>query len=605
MMGSKLFTANRPQILSASHFELNLLLCSLIIGQSMSADEIADPVSPGDWLPGLFLFSATALVVAWQNSRLGVLWDLSYVLENSFRMSLGQVPYRDFPFPYPPLTFLIQATLIKLAGRAFWHHVVYCVVMGGGATVLTWRILINLFRETPHARLLAFSLSLPLVVLGIYCIFPHPFYDPDCTFAILLSILLLQHFADGRGSLLGGVLAGMTLVIPLFIKQNTGFAFLATTCLALVVLAGIEAMRHRPFRNYAAILAGAAIGLLLALLLIQITAGLENYLHWTVQYAAARRMPSLADTLAIYEDPNLAIWIAFFGLGALLGLCGREDTWALLSALLFAVPFAWPAIYLLIDFDPSERADRLLALWPALMIVSFVVAVLSLRQGAGLSMVLPFILIGTINGALMSQQLWGSTYAIWPLFIVLFACSMNSVALSKGSAVWLTVPTAILASTFLLITGAAYVWSHERLDYAKLDDGQLTEATLPELKGLSTRGKWIPNFEQLTHYTKQEIPGEDAILMLPGEDLFYYATGRQPRFPVLMFDHTVNPYTPDQILKIGRDLQVRWLIVKQELQLDDDVVDGDKVRLTKLLKQDFKMVKKLKGYDVYQRRHAL
>jgi hypothetical protein len=51
-----------------------------------------------------------------------------------------------------------------------------------------------------------------------------------------------------------------------------------------------------------------------------------------------------------------------------------------------------------------------------------------------LSMLLPFILVGTINGALMSQQLWGSTYAIWPLFIVLFACSINSITLlSKQS----------------------------------------------------------------------------------------------------------------------------------------------------------------------------
>ena len=520
-------------------------------------------------------------------------------------MSLGQVPYRDFPFPYPPLTFLIQATLIRFDGRAFWHHVVYCAVMGGGATVLTWRILINLFRETPHAALLAFSLSLPLVVLGIYCVFPHPFYDPDCTFAILLSILLLQHFADGRGFSLGGVLAGMTLVIPLFIKQNTGSAFLATACLVLIGLAGIGAMRHRPISHYAAILAGAALGLLLALVIIQITAGLENYLHWTVQYAALRRMPSLADTLAIYQDPNLLMWIAFFAFGASLALWSRESVRALLSALLFAVPFAWPAIYLLIDSDPSERADRLLALWPALMIVSFVVALLSLRQRTDLSTLLPFILLGTINGALMSQQLWGSTYAIWPLFIVLFACSLNNVArLSKQSSIWMTVPTAILASTFLLIAGGAYVWSHERLDYAKLDDGQLAEATLPELKGLSLRGNWIPNFEQLAHYAEQEIPGGDAILMLPGEDLFYYTTGRQPRIPVLMFDRTVNPYTPDEVLKIGRDLPVRWLIVKHELQLDDDVVDEDKARLAKLLKQDFKIVKRLKGYDVYQRRHA-
>ena len=85
----------------------------------------------------------------------------------------------------------------------------------------------------------------------------------------------------------------------------------------------------------------------------------------------------------------------------------------------------------------------------------------------------------------------------------------------------MTVATAILASTFLLIAGGAYVRSHERLDYAKLDDGQLIEATLPELKGLSMRGNWIPTFEKFVRYAERAIPGEDAILMLPGEDLLH------------------------------------------------------------------------------------
>ena len=37
----------------------------------------------------------------------------------------------------------------------------------------------------------AFLLSLPLTILGIYCVFPHPFYDPDATFVILLAVFLL------------------------------------------------------------------------------------------------------------------------------------------------------------------------------------------------------------------------------------------------------------------------------------------------------------------------------------------------------------------------------------------------------------------------------
>src|SRR3979490_1802743 len=116
-------------------------------------------------LAGLFLFAATALVVVWKNSRLAVLWDLSYTLENSYRISLGDIPYRDFPFAHAPLTFLIQAALIKLTGRVYWHHVIYCAIIGGLSTVITWRILRNVLRHNvSRFRLLAFLLSLPLVL---------------------------------------------------------------------------------------------------------------------------------------------------------------------------------------------------------------------------------------------------------------------------------------------------------------------------------------------------------------------------------------------------------------------------------------------------------
>jgi hypothetical protein len=44
-------------------------------------------------MAALVLFLVTAAVVVWQNSRLGILWDLSYyILENSYRISIGQVP---------------------------------------------------------------------------------------------------------------------------------------------------------------------------------------------------------------------------------------------------------------------------------------------------------------------------------------------------------------------------------------------------------------------------------------------------------------------------------------------------------------------------------
>src|SRR6266567_6069540 len=204
---------------------------------STSAEKSGEPVSRRyslDLITAAFLFVATCAVVVWQNSRLGVLWDLSYVLENAHRISLGDIPYRDFPFPYAPLTFLIQVALIKLTGRVFWHHILYCAAAGGLGTVLTWRILLRLLRDTVvSSRLITFLLSVPLIVLGIYCIFPHPFYDPDCTLAILLAVFLLQRLEQKPSSFARGPLAGAVLAIPLFVKQNTGLAFIAAAGLGL------------------------------------------------------------------------------------------------------------------------------------------------------------------------------------------------------------------------------------------------------------------------------------------------------------------------------------------------------------------------------------
>ena len=45
-----------------------------------------------DAIAGSLLFAATAAVVVLQNSRQGVLWDLSFMLEDAYRISLGWVP---------------------------------------------------------------------------------------------------------------------------------------------------------------------------------------------------------------------------------------------------------------------------------------------------------------------------------------------------------------------------------------------------------------------------------------------------------------------------------------------------------------------------------
>src|ERR1035438_6151534 len=103
--------------------------------------ELKLPLPEGCWslrdlVAAATLFLASAAVTLWQNAHLTILWDSSYTLETSVRIALGQMPYRDFPLAHAPLTFLIQAAIIRLAGRVFFYHVLYAAIVGGLGTVL-------------------------------------------------------------------------------------------------------------------------------------------------------------------------------------------------------------------------------------------------------------------------------------------------------------------------------------------------------------------------------------------------------------------------------------------------------------------------------------
>jgi len=557
-----------------------------------------------DWAAALSLFLGTSAVVVWQNSRLAVLWDLSYILENSYRISLGDFPYRDFPFPYAPVTFLIQSLLIKLTGRIFFHHVSYCAIVGGLGTVLTWRILVHILRGVmPTFRLVAFLLAAPLTVLGIYCVFPHPFYDPDCTFVILCCVLLLLQLERKGFPPLRAFFTGIVLVLPLFVKQNTGLAFLATAALAVAILLARDAWRGQHVSGCVWLLAGMAAGFGSAMLLLQLTVSLQNYWHWTFQFAASRRLPRLSEMFAPYQNPLLLLWFAAFAAGAFLLQRNRRDIRMLsvASVSLMAAPFAWALLYLLVEEDPAERAERLLALWPVVLIVSLLFALWEVGRGPTVARLLPFILIGTVQGAFLSQQLWGSTYAIWPMLAILFAGVLAELFRIAGENSAREIELlAGVAALSVLVSGGFYVASHERLNYADVSTGEMARSKFPALAGLSMRGPWIPQFEELVRFTDREIPRDQGLLMIPGEDLFYYTTGRRPRFPVLMFDRTVNPYSPEEIVEISRRRNICWLIVKKNLQRSDEPVE-DMPRLLEELRGEFAPVQSLANYDIYRR----
>jgi len=604
------------------------------------------------------LLLATAAVVLWQNAHVAVLWDLGYVLDTATRIAQGQMPYRDFPLAHAPLTFLVQATIIRLTGRVFFHHALYAAVAGGAGTVLAWRIALRtLAGRVAGAWWVALGLAAPLAAVGIYCIYPHPSYDCDAGLLALVALWLLQRLGDKAG-VLAGAIAGVALVLPVFAKQNIGLPLAAVTVGLIMVLLVIRPLNSvipsHPFRTkrgkdgaprsqyswagsigvrrwrpervespgprvLLAVLGGAAVTLAVVLALLASTAGLGNYWHWTMGFAAARRMPGLAAMAGVYTDPFLrwALPATVAGLLLLRGPLAKRGwartIWARIVAFaLLAAPWIYTLASLLIYDDADERGDALLSLWPLVLVLAAVLVLARIvqavrgKRAVGLTTLLPLAALAAIHGSLMSQQLWGSTYALWPLFIYLVAELLAWVAEAecalsgkeKSLTRWFVPALAGLAAVTLAVCGGFYSASEERLNYVNVAGGAAATSALPELAGLTTPGPYVADFDQLVEFAQAAIPAGDTVVILPGEGPFYFATGRAARFPVTLFDPATDPYSPEQLLAEARQRQAHWLIVKRVLQIKEDPMPEREATM-KLLERQYFVVARLHGYDVY------
>jgi hypothetical protein len=567
-----------------------------------------------DSIAGFVLFLATACVVLWQNAHVAILWDTSYVLDSAVRFAHGQAPYRHFPFVHPPLTFLVQAAIIRFTGRVFFHHVLYAAAVGGLGTVLTWRLALATLRGRARAAwAVALLVAAPLAVLGIYSIIPIPEYDGDCAFWILVALWLFER-ADAKRNIVSGLAAGVAICVPLFAKQNMGLPFLAAAIGAVLLVLAFAVIRRGQVpaqasdaRTLLSVLAAACATLFAAVLAFHWTVGIRTYINWTIRYAGQRRLPSLDNMLAVFRDPSL-LWTLPCVAAALLllRLAPARFRWAQIAAFaLLAAPFLFTLASLVLYDDADERGDSLLALWPPLLLLAAALAIvnlLRLRRESSLRALFPLIVLAAICGTFMSQQLWGSTYAIWPLLVLLVAELLAFLdRVTARSASQALVPMlAFVISVTLLVCGGFYMASEDRLSYVNLPDAPVEHSAFPELAGMATPGPYLPQLDELLRYAAANIPFDDGLILIPGEDPFYFATGRVPRFPVLLFDPTTDPYSPAETAALVRSQNIRWLIVKRDLQIKVDTTPNRAATMQALM-GEFTLAARLRGYDVYRR----
>ena len=117
---------------------------------------------------------------------------------------------------------------------------------------------------------------------------------------MLPAAWLLLHLDRRPRSILIPIVTGAAVVIPLFVKQNTGLAFLSATSFSIIALIVWQGMRREPIRHYLITLFSALTTLAIAIVLIHRAAGLSNYWQWTIRFAAERRTPATSSPCGGY-----------------------------------------------------------------------------------------------------------------------------------------------------------------------------------------------------------------------------------------------------------------------------------------------------------------
>lgn len=538
----------------------------------------------------VLLFAASAAFTVWRNTQVAVLVDISYILNIGTRIAAGDIPYAQFPLAQAPLTFLIQAVLIKAFGPHFLVQIAYAAIVGGLATVLTYLIARRLVAGVvARPAGLAAVLAIPLVPLGIYAILPNPFYDPDGCIAILAAVTAILAASD-RPTRTRWLLAGALITVPVFIKQNIGGAFLV---LAVVALAADALTRPAARAGLRWCLVGLAVALGLELVALQLVVGIDHYIAWAWTFALAGRGVTL-ERINSFADPAM-IWPGLLILG--LAVATR------FLATRLRAPVFWLVLCAALLTRTSTVASFIdvNTLFPPLLVTASVFALVrAARDGAHIETTLPLVLTGTAAGTLMSLGLNGSTFGIFPLLTLAIAAIVRDLRRFVPETTRLAPVTGAVLALFLAASGAAYTLTNARLLFVDANaPGPVVHSAFPSLAGLSASGPYIGDLDAIIAWTRDNVPADDAMVFLPGEDPVFFALGRRPRMPSVYYYDVANPYSPEEVARFANDVGLRWVFVKDRLQLVEE--PALEQRLIAALTERASPVAHVGAYRIYRR----
>jgi hypothetical protein len=527
----------------------------------------------------LSLLSASLVFVF--SSRLICLADWSLFTEYGYRFFLKQRPYLDFGLVLTPGTFIVQGLLIKIFGVNYYAQLAFVAFEAAVSMILTWMILKEITQEKSFV---AYSL-IPLVFLVPGVLGPFPDYDYDsCVVSLLAFYFFIKAYSKNDRRLF--IAAGLGAVLVFFFKQTIGAGVIAGMITASFFLGP---------KKVCYLFGGILTGLIcftLSILMMSGPEGLPEAVRWIFSYAGETRGKSAIPLiLNTFKIPAAYLYAASWVISYFLFKANQNKRSMLLACIFFVLPFL-PSNFFALSSRFYVMEKYLAYLWPGTMLTAGTLYIFKLIKTKTVSSGLLIFVLCTVTSlaTFASHGLIGSTYGIWPFFFLIWVVMFNDFFTTKNSVLFFTLFLLIPAGTYLqtnVLNKSVIPWKFNS-----------QTASWRGLKGLTTPGPWIYNFEELLTWTEAHIPHDDRVISLPGEDPFYSLTGRYPQLSIFLLIPGGLPFDLEWLEKEIRKANIKWIILKTNLQLPNVFLNTDSMMDN--LKHDYSLVQTLKGYEIYK-----
>jgi 4-amino-4-deoxy-L-arabinose transferase-like glycosyltransferase len=179
------------------------------------------------WPASYAAITILSAVVVWIVGHRGVfLYDQSGFFDAAWRLLQGQVLYRDFYAPYPPVAFWIQALFFRIAGVDFSSMVLSAAVLNSLTTGCVIWLVRRLLPEPKH-RPTALAAGL-LTAVWFQAPFGTLWFEQTSFFFNIVALVLLveTEFSIANTAVFLRVVAGCLLSLSILSKHNAGLAVL-------------------------------------------------------------------------------------------------------------------------------------------------------------------------------------------------------------------------------------------------------------------------------------------------------------------------------------------------------------------------------------------